>query len=101
MNVKEISPQTTPLWLFLLIAALLTTTSLMVLAYWKTLRGWWHFYFSSSVIDYMSRRERWRELPPDIGLAVLKVRRFLILTTRQLLRGENGSDNATAETQST
>ncbi|KAM7203472.1 hypothetical protein V8F20_004066 [Naviculisporaceae sp. PSN 640] len=65
MNVKEISAESTPIWMFFAIAVALTSISLLVLGYWKTLRSSWNYLTKRSKDEYGDveyRREKWKNL---------------------------------------
>lgn len=75
MNVKEISAESTPIWIFFLIAIALASISLLVLGYWKTLRSSWNYFTKRGTdddgnIEY--RRKKWANL-----LRVKRVRKHL------------------------
>jgi hypothetical protein len=51
MNVIEISPEATPIWLYFAIALLLTFVSLAATRYWKKVANqakWWNYIHSVS-----------------------------------------------------
>ncbi|KAM7197269.1 CorA-like Mg2+ transporter domain containing protein [Rhypophila sp. PSN 637] len=70
MNVKEISAESTPIWVFCLISIIFTSISLFVSRYWKLLRSLWTYLFASQysynhpdlAILYETRRARWATL---------------------------------------